>query len=74
MSFCLIFLFAVCDSNKPLDDPDPSDDVVDVQYADFMTQIRLPENYPEPQKNIRIAVFNCDGKSSSPFSHISVFV
>jgi hypothetical protein len=67
--------FAVCDSQKPLDDPDPNDGVVNVVNQPSVTQIRLEENYPlDPVAGIQIAVFNCDGKSSSPLSHISVFV
>jgi hypothetical protein len=58
--------FAVCDFQKPLDDPDPNGGVVTVDKLGSATQIRLPENYPlDPVAGIQIAVFNCDGKSSS---------
>jgi hypothetical protein len=46
--------------------------IVTVKYEASMAQITLKENYPiETQENVRIAVFNCDGKSSSLFTHIS---
>jgi hypothetical protein len=49
--------------------------VVTVKYASFVTQITLKEGYPDAtQQNIRIAVFNCDGKFRFLFSHIFVFL
>jgi hypothetical protein len=45
-----------------------------VEYKDFITQIRLDENYPNATHNVRIGVFNCDGKYSFLFSNVFVFV
>jgi hypothetical protein len=59
----------------PLGDPYPDEDFVTVEYKDFMAQINMKENYPNAtQKNVRIGVFNCDGKSTSLFSQFFVFV
>lgn len=54
-------VWAACNPDKPLDDPDPNDDSVRVQYSGFVTQINLKEEIA----NIRIAVFNCD-ESDTP--------
>jgi hypothetical protein len=59
---CCISVFSACDANKPLDDPDPNDDSVTVIYSGFVTQIHLKEEI----KDIRIAVFNCDGEYHFP--------
>jgi hypothetical protein len=56
---CYASVFSACTSNRPLDDPDPNDDSVRVDYSGFVTQIALKEGIAD----IRIAVFNCDGKS-----------
>jgi len=51
----------VCDSSLPIGDPYPDEDFVTVEYREYITQIRLDENYPNAtQNNVRIGVFNCD--------------
>ena len=48
---------------------------VEYNSGAYLTQIELDENYPNAsQTYIRIAEFNCARKSSSPLSHISVFL
>jgi hypothetical protein len=42
----------------PLLDPDPDDDTVNVTYGSLITQITLMEEIGD----VRIALFNCDGK------------
>jgi hypothetical protein len=55
---CSSRLFTECNFTLPLLDPDPDDDTVKVSYASFVTQIELKEEIGD----IRIALFNCDGK------------
>jgi hypothetical protein len=69
-------VFAACNTTEPLVDPDPNDYTVNVTFSAYIAQISLREG----TGNIRIAVFNCDGKSEPPSfisdspEHISVFV
>jgi hypothetical protein len=59
----------------PIVDPYPDEDFVTVVFKDNMAQIKLDENYPNStQDYVRIGEFNCDGKSTSLFSQVFVFV